>query len=81
MGFHGGSVVKSLPANAGAAGDVGSIPVSGKFTGGGNCNSLQYTCLENAVDRGAWQATQSMGSQKSQMWLSDWAPPGLLFEK
>ena len=50
-------MVKNWPANAGATGDVGSIPVSGRFPGRGNCNSLQNTCLENAMDRGAWQAT------------------------
>ena len=51
-GFPGGSVVKNLPANAGASGDVGSIPGSGRFPGGGNGNSLQYSCLE-LMDKGA----------------------------
>jgi len=46
-------VVKNLPANAG---DVGSIPGSGKSPGGGNGNPLEYSCLENPMDRGAWQA-------------------------
>ena len=54
MGFPGGSVVKNLPVNAGAAGDMGSIPGSGRCPGGGN--SLQYSCLENSMDRGAWWA-------------------------
>ena len=53
-GFPGGSVVKNLPANAGASGDVGSIPGSGRFPGGGNGNPLQYSCLGNLMDRGAW---------------------------
>ena len=53
-GFPGGSVVKNLPANAG---DVGSIPGSGRSPGEGNGNPLQYSCLENPMDRGAWQAT------------------------
>ena len=54
MGFSAGSVVKNLPANAG---DTGSIPGSGRFLGGVNGNPLQSSCLENPVDRGAWQAT------------------------
>ena len=52
MGFPGGSVVP--PANAG---DVGSIPGSGGSPGEGNSNPLQYSCLENHMDRGAWWAT------------------------
>ena len=51
-GFPGGSVVRNLPANAGAAGDVGSTPGSGRFPGGGNGNPLQYSCLE-LMDKGA----------------------------
>ena len=39
------------------AGDVGSIPGSGRFPGVGNGNPLQYSCLEDSIDRGAWQAT------------------------
>ena len=46
-------VLKNLPANAG---DPGSIPGSGRSPGEGNGNPLQYSCLENPVDRGAWQA-------------------------
>ena len=53
-GFPGGSVVKNPPANAGDAGDSGSIPGLGRYPGGGNGNPLQYTCLENLMDRGAW---------------------------
>ena len=56
MGFPGGSVVKNPPANAGVAGDVGSVPGLGKSLGVGNGNLLQYACLENFMDRGAWQA-------------------------
>ena len=52
--FPGGSVVKNLPANAG---DAGSIPGSGRSPGEGNDNPLQYSCLENSMDREAWQAT------------------------
>ena len=54
MGFPGGSVVKIPPANAG---DVGSIPGWGRSPGGGHGNPLQYSWLENPMDRGAWWAT------------------------
>ena len=50
-------VVKNLPANEGATGDAGSIPGWGGSPGGGNGNPLQYSCLENSVDSGAWRAT------------------------
>ena len=50
------TVVKNLPANAGDARDVGSIPGLGKSPGVGNGNPLQYSCLGNPMDRGAWQA-------------------------
>ena len=53
----GGTVVKNLPANAGDAGDVGLIPGMGRFPGGRHGNPLQYSCLENRMDRGAWWAT------------------------
>ena len=56
-GFPGGSVVKNLPANAGDARDSGSLPWVRKSPGGGNGNLLQYFCLGNPKDRGAWQAT------------------------
>ena len=63
----GGSVVKNLPANAG---DVGSIPGLGRSPGGEHGNPLQYFCLGNPMDRGAW-GTTAHGSQKSQTQLSD----------
>ena len=53
-GFPGSSVVKNPPANAR---HMGSVPGSGRSTGEGNDNPLQYSCLENPVDRGAWWAT------------------------
>ena len=53
-GFLGGSVLKYPTVNAG---DVGSIPGFGRSPGGGNGNPLQCSCLENPMDRGAWQAT------------------------
>ena len=57
-------------ASAGNAGDPGSIPELGRSPGEGNSNPLQYSCLENPVDRGAWQATVH-GVAKSQTILSD----------
>ena len=50
-------IVENLPANAGDIKDAGSISGSGKSPGGGHGNPLQYSCLENPMDRGAWQAT------------------------
>ena len=50
-------IVKNPPANAGDAGDAVSVLVSGRSPGGGNDNPLQYSCLENSVDRRAWWAT------------------------
>ena len=49
-----GSAVKNLPANAG---DMGSIPGSERFPEEGNGTPLQYSCLEDFMDRGAWRAT------------------------
>ena len=53
-GFPGGSVVKNSPASAGEA---GSFPGWGRAPGEGNGNPLQYSCLENPMDGGAWRAT------------------------
>ena len=50
-------MVKSPPANAGDSRDVDSIPGLGRSPGGGNGNPLQYSCLENPMDRKAWRAT------------------------
>ena len=55
-GFPGGSEGKE---SAYSAGDLGSIPGLGRYTGEGNGNPLQYSCLENPMDGGAWQATYS----------------------
>ena len=52
MGLSDGSVVKNLPVNAGNA---GSVPGLRRFPGEGNGNALQYSCLGNPMDRGAWQ--------------------------
>ena len=54
LGFPGGSVVKNPPASAG---DTASIPGLGRSPVEGNGNPLQYSCLENPMDGGAWQAT------------------------
>ena len=64
-------VVKNPPANAGDAGDtgdVGSIPGSGRCPRWGHGNPLQYSCLENSMDRGGWQATIHRVA-KSLTWL------------
>ena len=53
----GGTVVKNLPAHAGDTVHVGSIPGSGRSPGVGNGTPLQYSCLGNPMDRGAWWAT------------------------
>ena len=66
-GFPGGSEVK---ASASHAGDPGLIPGLGRSPGEGNGNPLQYSCLENPVDEGAWRATVH-GVTKSQTQLSD----------
>ena len=50
QGFPDGSVIKNLPTNAG---DEGSVPASGKSPGVGKGNPLQYSCLENSMERGA----------------------------
>ena len=64
--FPSGSVVKNLPSNAR---DVGLIPGLGRSSAEGNGNPLQYSCLENRMDRGAWQATVH-GVAKRWTWLS-----------
>ena len=61
----GGQTVENLPAKAGVTGDMGSIPGSGRYSGGGNGNPLQYSFLDNPIDRGAWWATVH-GVKKSQ---------------
>ena len=57
VGFPGGSVVKNPPADTGDTGDVGSILGLGRSLGRGNCKPLQYSCMQNPMDREAWQAT------------------------
>ena len=54
MGFPGDTVVKNLPTSAGDTRDEGLISRSGRYLGVGNGNLLQYSCLENSMERGAW---------------------------
>ena len=62
-------LVKNLPANARDVRDSSSIPGSGRFPGEGNGNPLQYSCLKNPMERGAWQATVH-GVTESWTWLN-----------
>ena len=68
LGFSGASDGKESAYNAG---DLGSIPGLERCSGGGNGNPIQYSCLENSLDRGAC-GLQSIGSQMTE-WLDDWA--------
>ena len=56
-GLPGDLVVKNLPSSEGDAGDLGSVPGSGRSSGEGNGSPLQYSFLENSMDRGPWWAT------------------------
>ena len=58
-------MAKNLPANAGATGDAGSISRLGRPPGEGKANPLQYSYLENPMDREAWQATVHRGHRES----------------
>ena len=69
MGFPLGSVVKNSPANAEYVRDAGSTPGLGRSPGVGNGNPLQYSCLENSMDRGVWR-TIVCGVAESQTQLS-----------
>ena len=62
---HVALVVKKAPANAGDVREMGSIPGSGRPPGGGRGNPLQYSCLENPIDRGAWWAIVHRVPEKS----------------
>ena len=70
QGFRGGPAVKNQGANAGDVRDMGLIPRSGRSPGEGTSNPLQYSCLENPMEGGAWQATVH-GVTKSRTRLSD----------
>ena len=58
-------MVKYLPDNAGDIRDAGSVPGWGRSPGGGHGNPLQYSCLENSMDRGAWWAAVHGGHKES----------------
>ena len=62
--YPGGLMAKNLPASAGDGGDVGLIPGFGRSPGGGHGNPLQYSPLENPMDRGAWWATVHGGHKE-----------------
>ena len=69
--FPGGTVVKNLPASAEDARNTGSIPGSVRSLGGGNGNPLQFSCLENSTDRGAWRAiVHGVTESDTTEWLS-----------
>ena len=70
-------MVKNLPANAG---DVGLIPGSGRSPRGGNSNSLQYSCLKNPTDRGAWRAYSPWGWWVNTTWWLNKFPLPYLME-
>ena len=74
MGFPSGSVVKSLPAQAGNTRGADSIPRSGRSPGGGNGNPLQYPCLGNPMDRGdcSLAGCSPWGCTHSRTWLDGW---------
>ena len=63
MSFRAMLVIKNLPANAGDSRDLGLITGLGRSPGGGHDNPLQYSCLENLIDKGAWWATVQPKSQ------------------
>ena len=84
-GFPGGSEVKASACNAG---DLGSIPGSGRSPGEGNGNPLQYSCLENPMDREAWWATvhgvaksRTQLSHFTSLHFSHWLEAGLTLNK
>ena len=60
-------VVKNLPASVGGIRDVGLIPRLGRFPRGRHGNPLQYSCLENPLDRGTWRATVHGAAEESDM--------------
>ena len=66
-------VVKKTPAKARVKRETGSIPGSGRYSGGGNGNPLQYSCLENRTDRGTGRATEHRAA-KSQIRLKQAQP-------
>ena len=72
MGFPHDSDGKESTCNAG---DLGSIPGLGRSPGGGNDNTLQYSCLENPMDRGAWWVTVHGSQRVGHDWATKYMPP------
>ena len=82
LGFPDGSVSKESACNAEDAGDVGLISGSGRSPEGRNGNTLQYSCLENSIDRGAWRATESPWAHKRvehDLVTEQWHAPVIFF--
>ena len=71
-GFPGGASIKNLPANAEDTRDSGSVPEWERSPGGGHGNPLQYSCLENPMDRGAWRATVHGVTEESDETEATW---------
>ena len=71
QGFPGGTVVKNLLASAGSGRDVGSIPGLRRSPGVGNGNQLQYSCLENPMDRGAWRLQSTWSQRAGHDWVAE----------
>ena len=69
-GFPDGSAGKESACNAGDTGDVGSIPGLGRSPGGSHGKPLQYSCVENPMARGAWQATVHGGRESDMTWVT-----------
>ena len=79
MAYPGGAMVKNMPASARDTRDMGSIPGSEKSPGEGNGNPLQYSCLENPMDRGVWWATVHGVTKESNMTeQQEWHSKGLI---
>ena len=77
-GFSGGSVGKESACNTGNTGDTGSIPGLGRSPGEGHGYPLQYSCLENPMNRGAWQVTVQRVAELDTTEVSEHIPPGYL---
>ena len=80
MGFPSDSGIKNLPANAGDARDMGLIPGSGRSPGEGTVYTLQFSCLDNSKDRGAWWvAVPGVAKSRRTHVISVWTPGFLLY--
>ena len=71
MGFSDGSIIKNPPANSGDSGGTGSIPGSGRSTGGGNDNSLWYSCLEKSHGQRSLAGYQPWGHRVRHHWVTE----------